>query len=445
VRIVVFVLAGLLAASVPSALAQNTFDVTVKDVNGAAPPTNATLIFSALDGTNPRRFESDAQGNAEVDVPKATYRVRVFVPNETGELWYDQELDVDPAAGPLSLVRTLPSIARRPDIVGAEGASDGSAFYVPIGTNLEVHVAIRYAGPPERSLVARATLSKGNTTLYDGTIGITSLSKAGWINGSLTATTENPYHANESLTLLRISILQNGTITLFDRADPITVIFRDGCVGDAVQLRATVEGTSVPFCAPATDAAAWQTWQADANALAQLRSEWRIRFQENATRWTFADARDAWIAYQNASANLTARVGDRLDAGQTDAAGFPTWQQLAILRGVVDRNETFLRSAWSAYVDQEAARQESSAYVARLQTLGLIVVVAGASAVGTVAGVFAILRAWRRRAEYWIGYSAQEQETSPLWLTLALSGGLFLVGLVLTALTPLWRILGGGT
>lgn len=429
----------------PSGLTQEPFAVAVKDTNGAAPPGSGTIVFSTLNDGNPQRFETDAQGVAQVDVPAGDYRVRAFVPNETGEQWFEKQLSIDPANGSLDLVRNLPSMGRRPELVGAEVATDGSAAYVPIGAPLELRIAIRYAGDAgEKAIAARATLTSGNATLQDGLIGIAVLSGPGWINGTLAASKTPAYHANESLTTLRVSLFQNGTNNVFDAADPVAVFFRDGCLGDAVQLRITLQGTSVPFCAPADQAAAWQTWATDANQLIAVRNDWSKRFDANATTWSFEEAQAAWNAYLAQTSVLRVRVEQRITTGQTDQTAFPTWQQLDSLRTLVDNNHTKIEASWKAFAETQHAQFQNTAHVARMQTFALILGAAIVGGAATLGGATLIIRSWKRRAEYWIGYSSREQHSSPLWLTLALSGGLALLGLALTFFSPLWTILRGG-
>ncbi len=428
----------------PSAATQEPFEVSVLDANGANPSTNATVIFSALDGSNPQRFETDQEGVADVDVPAGEYRVRAFVPNETGEQWFEDQMFVDPANGSLDLLRNLPNLIRRPELIGAESAPDGSAAYVPIGAPLELRIAIRSPAESAKEIAARAILTKGNVTLQDGLIGIATITGAGWINGTLAASTTPPYHANESFTTLRIILYQNGTATIFDDAAPVTVFFRDGCLGDAVQLRVTLDGTVVPFCAAADQAAVWQTWAIEANQLITLRSTWAKRFASNETSWSFADIETAWNNYSTETSPLRTSVLRPLTTAQTDGSAYPTWQQLDSLRRLVDHNQTTIEEQWENAAGTEHQERQRAAQIVRVQTFGLIIGAALLGAAASLGGVALILRSWKRRAEYWIGYSSREQPVSPLWLTLALSGGLALLGLLLTFFSPLWTVLRGG-
>ena len=437
----------LLVLLVPPVATQEPFEVSVKDATGEPPSDNATLIFAPLNGTSPLRFETDEDGVAEIDIPAGNYRVRSFVPNETGEQWFEKDMEVNPANGSLSLLRNLPSmsVGRRPELLGAEISSDGSTAYVPIGAPLEIRIAIRYTGDAgSKSIAARATLTKANETLQEGLLGITTLTGPGWINGTLAASTTPAYYANESLTTLRISLFQNGTTTLFDDADPITVFFRDGCLGDAVQLRVNLEGTSVPICATAEQSAAWQTWATEANQLILTHSAWAKRFDANATTWSFAEARAAWDAYAAETAVLRNRVLQRLTTAQTDENAFPTWQQVESLRTVVEKNHTAVEAIWDGFARNHYEETQQHAQISRIQTLGLVLLGALLGSAAAFGGITLIIRAWKRRAEYWIGYSSREQPASPLWLTLAFSGGLALLGLLLTLFSPLWTLLRGG-
>lgn len=443
-RAIILPLVLLFVAFAPSAATQEPFEVAVLDSNGANPSTNATVIFSKFDGSDPQRFETDQQGVAEVDVPPGDYRVRAFVPNETGEQWFEDQMSVDPANGSLDLVRNLPNLIRRPELLGAESAPDGSAAYVPIGTPLELRIAIRSPAESPKEIAARAILTKGNVTIQDGLIGIATITAAGWINGTLAASTTPPYHANESLSTLRITLYQNGTTTIFDNAPPVTVFFRDGCLGDAVQLRVTLETTSVPFCAAADQAATWQAWAVEANQLINVRNTWAKRFATNQTTWSFPDSEAAWNTYSTETAALRTNVLRPLTTAQTDGSAYPTWQQLDSLRSLVDRNHTTIEEQWENAASTEHQERQAAAQIARVQTFGLIIGAAILGAAATIGGVTLIIRAWKRRAEYWIGYSSREQPASPLWLTLAVSGGLALLGLLLTFFSPLWSVLRGG-
>ena len=440
-----------LAALLPSTEGQGTVAIhgIVIDDLGAATAGAAVRIHA---GGQFQLNTTNATGRFLFQgVAPGSYRFEVLANGPLLELWHNETRTISAAtthAAPLRLNRTQPFLPRAPSLANATASTPA---VVARGVPFSLQLLVRNPAETNQNrtvLVHWRILGPTATVLEDQTSAPFNVTKGSqvWFNRTLAAQGTPAYFEAEGNRTIEGELLANGTRQVLDRMVGLPVRIAGSCAATLVEQRFTFGADTLTVCTPPAATNAWTEWDAEADLLLGLQSTWATRAAQNASSWTAADARTFWTAYQAATKASRDPVVGFLDEQMTDTAGQPTYAELLRVRTAVLEDHELVRAA----VAQRLARAHESTN-AEETTAGMIWIGTWAVGVlvGAAAGFFLALPwslRWKREAEYWIGYTATSQPSSPLWGTLVAGVAILLLAVLVAwlvggfdAIEILWR------
>ncbi len=431
------VLVGLL--HVPSAAAQAPLATValVKDDADHAVANATVLVWSPAGDQLYKNETANATGHVQFQLPAGTYKIQVFDSRNQTELWHENAFNLTKATNftkPLGLARNQPHVPRAPTFSPA-GDPNATTASTRIGNATRIHIPITYPANAtgNRTIRVDVTAHAADDTLLEAwTLGSFRLApgQRSWANATLSDTEAPIYHAAEHAVTFRATLSENATRRVFDRAPPAILLVQDACGGTlqahTVTLNPDVNET---LCLTAADIPGWDGWASEARQLQERRADWYQRLLPDAAGWDAAAALLAWTSYQADTDVLATPVIGRLDQLQTDATGAPSWSQLQNLREAVDADHDKLRAlvadAVDDEIDQANAKASSATRRVALEVVAATLVFAGVG----FAAAWVIVSYWKKKAEYWIGYSARGQPPDPFLATSLVILGALAIGL----------------